>query len=116
GLLLWFPPPQLPELPAQDNEGLVSSGAVSELEQPVRVSARSAPRGRSVGMTASPVEDGAGGPASASVRPPRSDRRCWRWWETIKRGTAAVNRGSARVPVSYRTCVSGLLRVKQLPP
>jgi hypothetical protein len=40
----------LPELPEQEKEGLVSSGAVSEFEQPARLSARSAPRGRRVRM------------------------------------------------------------------
>jgi hypothetical protein len=52
------PPPQLPELPAQANEGLSSSGPMSELAELVqlaRPSARSAPRGRSVRMVRSPI-------------------------------------------------------------
>jgi hypothetical protein len=51
GLLLWPPPPQLPELPAQAKDGLVSTGPVSEFAEsvhPARVSTKSAPRGRSV--------------------------------------------------------------------
>jgi hypothetical protein len=53
-----WPPPQLPELPAQANEGLSSSGPVSELAELVqlaRLSARSAPKGRSVRMVRSPT-------------------------------------------------------------
>jgi hypothetical protein len=78
GLLLCCPPPQLPELPAQEKEGLVSSGAVREFEQPTRLSARSAPRGIRVRMASSPtLVRWNGFPASASVRPPPGDACPW---------------------------------------
>jgi hypothetical protein len=88
-LFLWLPPPQLRELPAQEYKGVpaavseFSSGAVTEFEQPARLSARSAPRGRSVRMTWSPslMKWNELLPTSASARPPHGAGQRVRLWE-----------------------------------
>jgi hypothetical protein len=118
---LCWPPPQFPELPAQEREGLVSSGAVSEFEQPARLSARSAPRGRRVRMASSPtLVRWNGFPASASVRPPPGGSCPWPSGllsiggrPEIRDGTEVVKSGTespAPCTMSYNAQTAGLRR------